>query len=335
MPPPEAGPEPEPDEDGARVASHLVAAFEAGVFKRMETFLTPDCTLLRRGDLARVPAACPHAPLLPGPEEEEVGAMMRPAGVGEKEEEEGEPETASCSGGSEAAAAAAAATLKATYFRVENKASLGEVTAWLRRGLLGRARGLSALTRLEVRCDELGDFVGGSPVPATTRLVGAALTLPKLELLVLAWRPAGPHSADAESRTPARLWNVILKAPPVPKGYHLEAVFSHMRNRRGWWNGFLGPRQPGRRPAVMEEMPPDDGAERPHEIPPSRRSTFYIENLHSMGFQRVPPAPHEHHLARFAEGDEVQGKGWVIFQVDDESRVKWWKRSKIPLARVV
>lgn len=234
-------------EEGYQMASHLVAAFQAGRFRCMNTFLTPECPLLRWPALARVLAASPHAPPLPGPDKEEVQATKAPSDDIDDEEEEmaGEKEMDEDEAG-EGPAAQPSATLRNVFFRVENnKESLGEVTTWLRRGMAGE-KGLMALEVLEVRSDELGGFVG-NPY-ALYKLVTVALKLPTLQLLVLSWRLDGwEDEEDKETTIGSYLWSAVTDAPPVPQGRHFEAILFHVRDQRQWRHGFLaiGPRLPG------------------------------------------------------------------------------------------
>lgn len=130
------------------------------------------------------------------------------------------------------------ATLKTCFFRLEpNTASLGEVTAWLRRG--ARGRGLAALMQLEVRCDELGVLDlssegggGGEEVAgAVARLLGAAVSLTGLETVTVAWAlPAGAEAAEAEEEIRDTAWRVLRRGPPPSPGHYLDAVLMHMKD---------------------------------------------------------------------------------------------------------
>jgi hypothetical protein len=201
------------------VASFLVAAFKKGRFCRMNHFLTRAAPLLRLPALTAVLAAAPHAPPLVGEEEGE-----------EEEEEEKEGDEVEEGEGEDGKA-----TLKTCFFRLEpNTASLWEVTAWLRRG--ARGRGLAALMQLEVRCDELGaldlssEGGGGEEVAeAVARLLGAAMALPGLETLTVAWAlPAGDETEEAEEEIRDTAWRVLRRGPPPPPGHYLDAVLMHM-----------------------------------------------------------------------------------------------------------
>jgi hypothetical protein len=280
---------PLPAHDGERVASFLVAAFEAGRFTKMEHLLSTVMPPIPHPALARLLAACPHTPLLTGPdddddddagddaeEEEEDGARALGLGVGglglsegvqQEQEEEQEEERAG------------AATLQTSAFRLEPKLeSLWEVTAWLRRGMRG-ARGLALLKKLEVRCDELGPLrsalaaAGGdgssgtatATATAIAALVEAALAAPQLETVMVAWRLQGWEDAGGvEGGFEGKGRDAIIKTlrdriRPPPEGHHLESILTYVKDQRGWRTGVLAiaARVPGARPRALEAEAPE------------------------------------------------------------------------------
>lgn len=162
---------------------------------------------------------------------------------------------------------------------------------------------------------------------ALRTLVAAALALPKLRLLVVAWRLAGWGVGEVERKAEedhilGNAWRAISAAGPVPHGHHLESNFFHVRDRRGWRLGFLaiGPRLPGRRPRMMSVAEPGRTKDE-FQLGEDVASAFHLESLHHMGFQ-TPPHPGrgrtilrtEIHLVRFAPGESDREE--VVYECD-------------------
>ncbi len=209
------------------------------------------------------------------------------------------------------------ATVRTCYFRLEpDVESLGEVTAWLRHGMRGN-KGLAALERLDVRCDELG------PLPETAvdvagtvlRLVAAAMALPKLYNVVVAWLLPGltdENGMEAVIRDTA--WQVLKRGRPPPPGHHLEAVVVNVPDPRGpWRSGLLAVScwVRGARPAVMEVADIGVGAGA------GKVNNFHLPSMQALNRQFSATSRTEYRFVRLASPEAGAGSQHGVWPGSD------------------